>query len=803
MLTIPRLLARRIRERRALPVLVLEGARAVGKTSLVRSELGTTEGFGYVDLSDTATRRDAEDDLAGWLRRLPNPVIIDEAQLIVELPVEVKRLVDETDRTIVLTGSSSIGRNTLGGADALAGRATRLRLDPLTLWEIGRHQGSIVDHLFGDEPRLEWHSEYDESSLVRDLSVGGLPPFRVPRGLSTVRERRQEIESYVDGVLGNSVLPDRGRDSLVALTILRALVCNPGGILNASKLGNTVDLDRRTVDRYVGMFQQLFLTHGLPNLALASSKQFHSRAKIHPSDTAVAAALHARAGGDLTLDREFLGALLESHVVNQIVPAASWSSTPVDTFFWRKASDRSPEVDLVLQDGAGRLVGVEVKLSSSVSNKDAQGLLALRLDRGMHRGFVVYLGREVRQLADDIWALPVEALATPQAWLSDIAATPPEPASAGPLRQEATELTPDVDATLFVSYVHADNEHARGRIIRFAEDVKSTYHALYGFEIDLFIDRNDILWGENWRTRLDREVSATTFLLSFVTPRYLTSEACRAEVLGFSAAAKAAGDVRLLLPLQWIDTRATGVVDPNDPVRKALEDSQYIDVTTVRRSEQGSSDWDDIVEDVVSRLRKSIEARAQLLATSATATATATAADEPRPAAERGHQDLDALAALVTLETGQAALAEKVEEFQRDLDALGTAMGTYVPPASQSPTAMIASFRALGERLQPRVDALEQTTSALGNEWDAFNGSVQTVLHASAGVPDLEQTLKESLSAVADIPEMTELEPMRDMLITFGALSADLRPMSRAVDNALRLYEGIRTAATGWLDQVR
>ncbi|WIB26184.1 AAA family ATPase [Curtobacterium sp. MCSS17_015] len=794
--SIPRLLARRIRATRTLPVLVIEGARAVGKTSLVRSELSTGEGFDYVDLSSTATRRDAESDLAGWLRRLPSPVVIDEAQLLPDLPVEVKRLVDETDRMIVLTGSSSIGRNTLGGADALAGRATRLRLDPLTLWEIGRHEGSIVDHLFESEPSAAWRSEYDEPALIRDLTVGGLPPFRVPRGLSTARERRQEIESYVDGVLGNSVLPDRGRDSLVALTILRALVCNPGGILNASKLGNTVDLDRRTVDRYVGMFQQLFLTHSLPNLALASSKQFHSRAKIHPSDTAVAAALHARAGGEIGPDRAFLGSLLESHVVNQILPAASWSSTAVDPFFWRKSSDRSPEVDLVLQDGTGRLVGVEVKLSSSVSSTDARGLLALRQDRGLHRGFVVYLGQDVRQLADDIWALPVEALATPRAWLSEAAPAALLPASADPLRQRATELTPNVDASLFVSYVHADNDHARGRILRFAQDVKSTYHALYGFEIDLFIDRNDILWGENWRTRLDREVSATTFLLSFVTPRYLTSEACRSEVLGFSAAAKAAGDVRLLLPLQWIDTRATGVVDPSDPVRKALEDSQYIDVTAVRRSEPGSSDWDDMVEEVVSRLRQSIEARTRLLATPTTAVPGA------RGGAEPDDSDVDALEALAALETGQAALAEKVVEFQHDLDALGAAMGSYVPPASQSPTAMIASFRALGDRLQPSVDALEQTTSALGDEWDSFNGSVQTVLRVSAGVPDLELTLKESLSAVADIPEMTELEPMREMLVTFGALSADLRPMSRAVDNALRLYKGIREAATGWLDQI-
>lgn len=800
--TIPRSLAGKLVARRGLPVTVIEGARAVGKTTLMRDQLQRQHGYAYVDLSEEATRKDASADLAGWLRRLPDEVVIDEAQLIPELPVEVKRLVDSERKTIVLTGSASIGRSTLGGADALAGRAVRHQLRPLTLWEIARASGSIVDHLFDATPDPRWVSSYTEGDLRDDLTLGGFPQYRAGHGLVTPRQHRDDVRAYIDGVVGRSVLPDRGRDSLVATTILRALACMPGGILNASKIGAATDLDRRTVDRYIEMFQQLFLVYPLPNLALTASKQSHARSKIHVYDTSVAVALHAQAGKDLAVEREFFGAALETHVANQILPACDWATIDTDAFFWRKTHGSMPEVDIVLRDHGGRLVGVEVKLSSSVSAADAKGLRALRSYHGLHRGYVVYMGQEVRALDDDIWAIPVSALSTPDAWMHSMDTTDPEVTNAAvpernDVEQQTAELSAssNVDATLFISYVHADNEHSRGRILRFAQDVKSTYHALYGYEVDLFIDREDILWGEQWQARLDKAVSETTFLVSFVTPRYLTSDACRAEVLGFSAAARADGDVKLLLPLQWIPTRDSDVVDADDPVRTSLQASQYIDVTPLRRAEPAGQVWDDVVELVVERLRRTIEARASRRREM-------TSSEHHIAHDEDTSPDSSVLDAFVALEGGQAALSKRVAAFQKDLEAVTASMGTYSPPPTQSPSAIVSSFRALGQALEPDVESLEVSTAALGQEWSAFNSSVQTIISAAAGTPELRDTLRDSLASVAEMPEPAGLDEMSSMLQMFGSLSADLRPMARAVTSALRLYTGIREAALGWLEQL-
>lgn len=371
-----------------------------------------------------------------------------------------------------------------------------------------------------------------------------------------------------------------------------------------------------------------------------------------------------------------------------------------------------------------------------------------------------------------------------------------EPKPAGTAQQlDRITSSASVDATLFVSYVHADNEHSRGRILQFMRDVQSTYHALYGYQVELFIDRDDILWGEQWQARLDRAVSETTFLVSFVTPRYLMSDACRAEVLTFSAAARADGDEKLLLPLQWIPTHGSDVVETDDPVRIALEASQYIDITALRRTELGGAAWDDTVEAVVERLRRTIEARVSRRSSSSRSV---------DGQAERTIEtpSLTIVEAMVRVEEGQVALSEKVAAFQRDLEKVTQTLGSYSPPPGNSPSLIAASFRTLGQRVDSDAEALEKSTSALGQEWTGFNDSIQVIIDAASESPDLSEALRDSLASVADLPEIVGLEEMQSMLQMFGALSADLRPMARAVTSALRLYTGIREAAQGWLEQV-
>ena len=394
-------------------MLILEGPRAVGKTTLARIQLEPA-GYSYATLADRATLRFAASDPEGWLRRLPRPAIIDEAQLLPELPLVVKEHVDTLGlgNHYVLTGSASIGRSGLGGADPLARRASRLTMLPLTSWEIAGLSGSVVDLLLDAEIRPCVLPETDDDALLADLAYGGFPAYTLQRERLSRSRLRERVASDVLAVLSSSALPDMAINPVIGLDALDALARTPGATFNASRLAQLLDFDRRTVDRYLGVFGRLFLLHWLPNRATVPSRQSHARAKVHPVDTSLTVESLERAGADVLRTRELFGQVLESHVTNQVLAAQVWAERTTTAYHWRQAGSPVHEVDIVLEAFGGRRIGIEVKAASRVDPSDLRGLRALREHLGLDRGFVVYTGTEVRELDDSLWSLPVTAFRT-------------------------------------------------------------------------------------------------------------------------------------------------------------------------------------------------------------------------------------------------------------------------------------------------------------------------------------------------------------------------------------------------------
>ncbi len=117
-----------------VPVVILEGARAAGRTSIGLSLLARGCLGSMVALSDPTTFATAEAPPTSFVAELETPALIDEAQLLPALALAVKRRVDREamNGMFMLTGSSRLGRTQLGGSDPLAGRAVRLRLCPMT-----------------------------------------------------------------------------------------------------------------------------------------------------------------------------------------------------------------------------------------------------------------------------------------------------------------------------------------------------------------------------------------------------------------------------------------------------------------------------------------------------------------------------------------------------------------------------------------------------------------------------------------------------------------------------------------------
>jgi predicted AAA+ superfamily ATPase len=112
----------------------------------------------------------------------------------------------------------------------------------------------------------------------------------------------------------------------------------------------------------------------------------------------------------LELDAGMAGSILENFVLMELRKQSSWSETQPQFFYWRTVSGQ--EVDIVLENPAGYLVGVEVKASATLQSGDVRGLQALASAAGRRwtRGVVLYAGTEVVPFAGNLHGVPVSHL---------------------------------------------------------------------------------------------------------------------------------------------------------------------------------------------------------------------------------------------------------------------------------------------------------------------------------------------------------------------------------------------------------
>jgi len=766
---------------------------------MVKHELVAPGTYSYATLADPATRREANADLTGWLDRLRLPAVIDEAQLIEDLPLAIKERVDALGpgNWFVLTGSASIARTGLGGADPLTRRAVRLTLNPITAWENEQLDGSLVDALFDSVIVEGALSRKTDEELLSQMRLGGFPGYVYQTTPLTSGDFRRRVESDTISLLSDSILPGRGFDAAITREVLDAVLRAPGGIFTATSHARELEVDRRTVEKHISILHRLFLLHSLPNSAVRPSKQSYSRRKMHAVDTSLAVESLLRSGADLATNREMFGALLETHVVNQIRAAIEWSTASPDASYWREASHTNPEVDLVLTAGERR-IGIEIKAASTVSARDAKGLEALRRAVGLHRGFVFYTGSELRQIGQDIWAMPLSTLES-NAWTLSKAN---EPASVE--RIIVNPISPaanlNVDARLFVSYVHADDTRLRGRMVQFAHDVADTYALLYGREVELFVDRDDIEWGESWEARLDDELASVPFLMSMVTPRYLASEACRREVLEFAAASRRGQDSKRLLPVLWIDIADSDIVPASDPVRQQLLASQYLDMKSGRTAPVDSAAYDEVVERAAERLRRSV-----VQMRGAVKQASDDPSDTSREDGDLEMGDERDLSEVFEDFTAHGTDVEKaVADLQIGFATMGEVMSSNPMPRATTPSGAAAQFRQLGLLLAEPVRSIEVATQLLGNAWQQTDADVSRVTQIVEHFPDndLVTTLRDSLSSLDRTLELPGIEVMAAQMTALGAVSRHLQPLARAMTGALTLLQGIKSSASAWADRL-
>jgi F-box protein 11 len=135
-----------------------------------------------------------------------------------------------------------------------------------------------------------------------------------------------------------------------------------------------------------------------------------------------------------------------------------------------------------------------------------------------------------------------------------------------------------------MSYVRMDDAHENGRLNQFRERLSGEVRMQTGESFEIFQDRKDIKWGQQWEERINGTLDAVTFLIPVITPAFFKSSACRDEFERFLKREERLGRADLILPVYYVDcpVLSNETKREKDSIAKVLAARQYADWRELR-----------------------------------------------------------------------------------------------------------------------------------------------------------------------------------------------------------------------------
>lgn len=393
----------------AFPIVLLDGPRAVGKTTTAKRFVNSELFFPY-DLAQI------EVDPERYLKSLPYPVLIDEWQLGgTELLWVLKRIVDNDLKPgrFLLTGS--VEPATYGQTYPLTGRAVSLPMRPMSQAEIGGRatQPTWLQH------RINQLDAASESASPVEAPTAPNGPTRQPADFdigqifrSGFPAARQLADSklYLDGYARTVAQRggEEGRDSFRLHKAMVVLATLESQAVPAQTIWQSADVDKRTWKHYEDLLARAHIDTPVPAYSTNRLKRLTSYPKRFLCDTALSLALVGVTHEELLSDPKLAGRYFESFALAQLRPQVDQLNAAI----WHiRTASQQQEVDALVEVGSSRFA-FEFKLGKSPTVSDAKHLIWLRDELGENftEGYVVHTGPACFALSEKIWALPISHL---------------------------------------------------------------------------------------------------------------------------------------------------------------------------------------------------------------------------------------------------------------------------------------------------------------------------------------------------------------------------------------------------------
>lgn len=336
--TVLELIGKYLHKNRAI---IIYGARRTGKTTILNEIAKNIDNYLYVncDLIDGQNLfnfKNQEEIKLSFSRY--SYLLIDEAQRVMDIGIKLKSIIDTLpELQLIVTGSSALDLSNQTN-EPLTGRKFEFSVPPLSTKEIYLNDGITAV----------------KGGLEQRLILGNYPEVYIEKTLS-VEIIKEIAGSYLFKDL--LIYQDIKRPDLMK-KLLVALALQLGSEVSLNELANTVGMDRKTVDKYIGLLEQSFVIYRLPSFSKNLRNELKKSTKVFFWDNGIRNALINNFN---TLDnRTDVGALWENYFITERRKHLIYQRSAYEQYFWRTTSQQ--EIDLIEIEN-GKMRAFEIKWS--------------------------------------------------------------------------------------------------------------------------------------------------------------------------------------------------------------------------------------------------------------------------------------------------------------------------------------------------------------------------------------------------------------------------------------------------------
>jgi hypothetical protein len=382
------------------PVIVLTGARQVGKSTMLKE---VYKNINYVSLNRPLVRESAKENPSLFFDMNKPPVIVDEIQKAAELFDYIKDIVDEDKKKgqFYLTGSQSM-KLMKNISDSLAGRAGVIKLLGLSMRELAgsEYRKPFMPDLFDS------FADFDYKQIVSCIHKGFFPELYETE--SDLHDWADFYSSYFQTYIEKDIKDVLNiQDESAFIKFVKCAASLTGEMLNMTKMAEICGKDVKTIQSWLSVLESSGLIYILEPYYNNFNKRLVKTPKMYFLDTGLACWLLGWNTPEQLVNGAMWGHIFESFVFGEVLKSYYNDGIVKPPLYYYRDSDKN-EIDLLIENG-DELHPIEIKTTSDPTKAMIKAFrcIANIPTKKVGAGAVVCMAKERLPLTEGVWILPV------------------------------------------------------------------------------------------------------------------------------------------------------------------------------------------------------------------------------------------------------------------------------------------------------------------------------------------------------------------------------------------------------------